>query len=383
MKLEKTELIAGAKVTVAVETHPSSKAEDLARLVIRGDSGHIMKCMAWFRKRGLDLEHFPDYLFAKLIQAMLASVKSNRRFITSQDMKISIIVNPPKLVDSPFDNPLDALAQYHRELSGPSHAVIGLFADPDLLAKLMQGESVLGRISTHEMQHHAAEGFDKAIAAIRERAKELGNLGRLSYNGWIAIAACLELKNEGMPRFSEYANKGAFALGFSSLEKFVQLFGRIPFLDKESLKEEYKLIKDYAYPAGMTMTATILAQRLALKGIPAYIKPAKEGKWVPLTQLRHIYGVTDLYLGCPSVAKTGNDGQTVNYQRRSSNEAKQLISELQGASHLTFLAAYEAACQYLGVKPLFTMEIYGKVKLQCHINFLNALQKAGLPVDVA
>ena len=168
------------------------------------------------------------------------------------------------------------------------------------------------------------------------------------------------------------------------MEKFVNIFLAIPRGTKKELNAAYQLIKSSAYNAGLTMLCTILAQRLLLKRITAYIQPDGSKEFIPLKNLKFYYGVKDCYIFCPSQGKYADGTKDpTNHKVMAQNEAKRLLEEMQGKSHLYFLSAYETACHYLGVRPLINRDLYGKVRLECHLNFIRQLQASGVSAAVA
>lgn len=380
--------IGNALIKVVVKLHESSSPDDLLRLVTKGDEKHMMAAMNWFRRRKLTIEAFPGYFFKKIADAVVQSTQANKRFITSPNMEIVVLVDAPMSMAQTAmgESSIDALARYVPDMSSPSYVFIAFFPTEDFFAGFVQKESEVFRIMTHEMQHHAAMGYEKIMSAITNRSMELKSQGRMGYNSWIALAAFMELKNEGLPKFSEYSAKGAYLINFTALNAFVQQFERIPPIPRQVLNLNYyaQHIKHFAYDGGAVMFITILAKRLLLKRIFSYIMPVGTKEVIPLQKLKFYYGVRDLYLVAPNAARVSpNDTRTENHQLRMMNEAKALIMEMQDKSHLYFLSVYEDACRFLGVKPLISRDLYVKVKLACHINFLNLLASRGVSLDVA
>lgn len=344
----------------------------LLNLVTGGDTGHIMASIGWFRRRRLDTGSFVDYFLKMIVRSAANVLQSNKRLITSKDMEILIQVEPLRPAFGRIEKASDSLAQYNAELSSPSFVFIAFFPEKDFFARFMKNGKAMDGVIVHEMQHHASMGFEAVMQSVTARVRSLRKLGRMSYGGWIAIAALLELKNEGAPTFSEWANNGVYLFDFVSMGNFVGMFMQIPQKTKKQLTADYPVMKHNAYLAGLTMLSTILLQRLIAKQVTAYVKPVN-GPYEPLQAFRRLYGVENFYVYCPHERQA-------NYSLRAQNEAKRLLAEMQDESHLYFLSAYESACGFLGVRPLVTRQAYVQVKGECHMRFLSELQAAKIPI---
>jgi hypothetical protein len=262
------------------------------------------------------------------------------------------------------------LAEYVSEVSGPSYIFIKFFPEKDLLNIFMQGETILSNLSTHELEHHADRKFGEIFGPIQERAQNLQKSGRMSSNSWIALLAVHDLRSEGMPHFSEDADKGIFTFYFEELEEFVKEFKTIADLKPEVAEDLYPPLRTLSYRAGYTMVATILATLMLQKEVRAFIGHVERREWEPAMMLNHYYGLRNVYLGCPNKDRP-----------KTRRIARALLVSLEGKSILHFLNEYDAACQYLRIRPIIGKWLYNEVKKKCHYNFLIAAHKQGISGD--